>query len=380
MMRAPLVSAALVLASCAAGPDYRPAPLPAAAGGAFAGAAPDIASSDAAPPAWRHLYNDPVLDDLVSEAFAANTDLRIATANLRRASAALTEAKGARLPTTTVTASAVEARQTVPTANGPVPFSSEFYRAGLDVSHEIDVYGRVSRSIEASRADAEAATRDAVPISVAAETTRAHADACSAARQLAVATQSLNLQTDSFDLTRKRVAAGRDSPLDAARARAQLAAARAAQPGFAADQRSALFRLAVLTGKPPTAVDPRAPACMAPPLLRTALPTGDGAALLKRRPDVRRADRQLAAATARIGVATAELCPRIGLGGAITGQGVTPGAVICNNGFGFNIGPVISWSFPNMIADRARIKQARAGGEAALAGFDGTVLKALKEV
>jgi len=97
-----------------------------------------------------------VLDDLVSEAFATNTDLRIATANLRRARAALTEAKGAHLPTTTVTASAVEARQTVPTANGPVPFSSEFYRAGLDVSYEIDVYGRVSRSIEASRADADA--------------------------------------------------------------------------------------------------------------------------------------------------------------------------------------------------------------------------------
>lgn len=374
--------AALLLTGCAAGPDYRPAPLPAATGGAFAGAAPDIASSAAVPATWWRLYDDPVLDDLVGEAFAANTDLRVATANLRRARAALTEAKGARLPTTTVTASAVEARQTVATANGPVPFSSEFYRAGLDVSYEIDLYGRVGRSIEAQRADAdaEAATRDAVLISVAAETTRAYADACSAARQLAVATQSLKLQTDSFDLTRKRVAAGRDSPLDAARARAQLEATRAAQPGFAAEQRSALFRLAVLTGKPPTAVDPRAAACMAPPLLRTAMPTGDGAALLKRRPDVRRADRQLAAATARIGVATAELYPRISLGGAITGQGITPGAVISNNGFGFNIGPLISWSFPNIIAARARIKQAKAGGEAALAGFDGTVLEALREI
>ncbi len=88
---------------------------------------------------------------------------------------------------------------------------------------------------------------------------------------------------------------------------------------------------------------------------------------------------KLAAATARIGVATADLYPRISIGGSITGQGTTPGAVISNNGFGFSIGPVLSWSFPNIIAARARIKQARAGSEAALASFDGTVLTALRE-
>ena len=381
MMRAHLLLATLLLGGCAVGPDYRPAPLPAATGGAFAGATPDIASSAAVPATWWRLYADPVLDDLVGQAFAANTDVRVATANLRRARAALNEAQGARLPTTSVSASAVEARQTVATANGPVPFRSEFYRAGLDVSYEIDLYGRVGRNIGAARAgaDAEAAARDAVLISVAAETTRAYADACSAARQLAVATRSLTLQSDSFNLTEKRVAAGRDSPLDAARARAQVEATRAALPGFAADRRSALFRLAVLTGKPPTQVDPRAAACTAPPQLTVPIPTGDGTALLQRRPDVRRADRQLAAATARIGVATADLYPRISLGGALSGQGTTPGAVVSSNGFGFNIGPLLSWSFPNIIAARARIKQARAGGEAALAGFDGTVLAALQE-
>jgi len=376
-----LLALPLLLAACAVGPDYRPAPLPAATGGPFAGADPAIASSEAVPATWWRLYDDPLLDDLVGQAFAANTDLRVAAANLRRTRAVLNEAQGARLPTTTISASAVEARQTVATPNGPVPFRSEFYRAGLDASYEIDLYGRVGRNIEAVRADAdaEAAARDAVLISVAAETTRAYADACSAARQLAVASRSLQLQTDSFALTEKRVAAGRDSPLDAARARTQLETTRAALPGFEADRRSALFRLAVLNGKPPTAVDPRAAACTAPPQLKAPLPTGDGTALLKRRPDVRRADRQLAAATARIGVATADLYPRISLGGAVSGQGTTPGAVISNNGFGFSIGPVLSWSFPNIIAARARINQARAGGEVALAGFDGTVLAALRE-
>ncbi len=156
---------------------------------------------------------------------------------------------------------------------------------------------------------------------MAAETARAYADACSGARQLAVAQRSLQIQTDSFALTERRVAAGRDSPLGAAQARSQLETTRASLPGFAANRRSALFRLAVLTGKPPTEIDPRAAACSAPPLLKQPLPVGDGAALLKRRPDVRRADRQLAAATARIGVAIADLYPKISLGGAVSGRG-----------------------------------------------------------
>jgi outer membrane protein, multidrug efflux system len=369
----------LLLTACAAGPDYVAPPVPPAASAAFTPSPEAITA--ATPDAWWRLYDDPVLDELIGQAFAANTDIRIATANLRRARAVLNEAQGARLPATTITGSAVEARQTVATPNGPVPFSSEFYRLGFDASYEIDLYGRIGRSIEAARADAaaEAAARDGVLISVAAETGRAYADACSAARQLDVARRSLKVQSDSFDLTAARVAAGRDSPLDTARARSQLESTRATLPGFEADQRSALFRLAVLTGKPPTQVDPRAAACTAPPQLKAPIPTGDGAVLLKRRPDIRRADRQLAAATARIGVATADLYPKISLGGTVSGQGTTPSAVFSNNGFGFSIGPAISWSFPNITAARARIVQAKAGNEAALATFDGTVLTALRE-
>jgi NodT family efflux transporter outer membrane factor (OMF) lipoprotein len=369
----------LLLSACAVGPDFHPASTPPAALAAFTPLA--AVTSASTPDAWWRLYNDPVLDDLILAAFAANTDLRVATANLRRARAMLSEARGGRLPTTVVSGTAVEAQQSVPTINGPLPFRSEFYRLGLDASYEIDLYGRVGRTIEAARADAaaEAATRDTVAISVAAETARAYADACSAARQLAVAQRSLQIQSDSFALTERRVAAGRDSPLDAARARSQVESTRASLPTFTANHRSALFRLAVLTGEPPTQVDPRAAACEAPPLLDRPIPAGDGAALLKRRPDVRRADRALAAATARIGIATADLYPKISLGGAVNGQGTTPGAVFRSNGFGFSVGPLISWTFPNIVASRARIAQAKAGTEAALAAFDGTVLAALKE-
>ena len=373
------IGSLLLLTACAIGPDYHPAATPAAASAPFTPSA--VASTDATPADWWRLYDDPVLDDLIAQAFAANTDLRVATANLRKARAVLDETRSARLPSTNITGSATEAQQVISTLNGPVPFRSEFYSLGFTASYEIDLYGRVTRSIEAARADAaaQAAARDTVAISVAAETARAYADACSAARQYSVAERSLKLQSDSFDLTERRVAAGRDSPLDAARARAQLESTRASLPTFAANQRSALFRLAVLTGKPPTEPDPRAAACTAPPLLKQPIPVGDGAALIKRRPDVRQADRQLAAATARIGVATADLYPKISLGGSVSGQGVTPGGVFSSNGFGFSIGPAISWSFPNITVARARIKQARATTEAALATFDGTVLAALKE-
>jgi NodT family efflux transporter outer membrane factor (OMF) lipoprotein len=300
---------------------------------------------------------------------------------LRQVRASLLEARGSRLPETSITGSAVESRQAVPTPQGPVAFETAFYRLGLDASYEIDLYGRVTRLVQAARADyeAEVAAKDTVRISVAAETARAYADACSAGAQAAVAERSLTLQTDSFALTEKRVAAGRDAPLDLARARALLETTRATLPGFEAARTGALGRLAVLTGRQPGDVDARAAACVAPPQLKEPIPTGDGAALLQRRPDVRQAERALAAATARIGVAMADYFPRISLGGSVSGQGVTPDAVVSNRGFAFSLGPAISWSFPNIAATRARVISARAGSEAALATFEGTILGALEE-
>ena len=379
MKPAPLLFSALLLSACALGPRHTPPSLPPAAEAAFITPAP--VTADTAPDQWWRLYDDPVLDALIVQAFAANTDLRIATANLARARGLLLESMGGRLPSTSISGSAVEARQAVPTPQGPVAFESEFYRLGLDMSYEIDLYGRVGSSIAASRAEAqaEAAALDTVRLTVAAETARAYADACSAARQRDVADQSLKLQTQSFALTERRVAAGRDAPLDLARARAQLESTRATLPGFTAARQSALARLALLTGRTPAEVDPRAAACAMPPSLSQPIPVGDGAALLKRRPDIRQAERLLAAATARISVAIADLFPQISLGGGISGQGVTPGAALSNRGFAFSIGPAISWSFPNINTARARIRQSRAGADAALASFDGSVLKALQE-
>lgn len=377
-MRALVLLPALLLSACI-GPDYRQPPLPTGAGGAFVSAAP--VTTAATPDAWWRLYEDAVLDDLVRTALGANTDLRVAAANLRRARASLSESRSARLPTTNITGSGTRSQQVILLPGGPVAFETDFYRLGLDASYEIDLYGRVSRQIEAARGEAAAAAadRDAAAVAVAGEVARAYVDACAGGYRLAVATRSLKVQEDSFAITAQRVAVGRDSPLDQARAQAQLDAVRATVPDLAAARTEALYRLALLTGKPPAAIDARAAACTTVPQLKMQLPVGDGAALLKRRPDVRAAERRLAAATARIGVALADYFPRITLGGAITGQGINPGDVFRPGGFGFSIGPQISWGFPNIWATAARVRGARAGEEAARATFDGVILGALKE-
>ena len=386
--------AALLLGACMLGPNYRPAPTPAVAAGGFTGGSIAVAVSEPLPDSWWQLYRDPALDALVEQALAANTDLRVASANLRQARGVLSEARAGRLPSTTITAAGGYSRSAASNRSGGGTgstgagntgsgnFQSQYYNAGLDVSYEVDLFGRVSRTIAAARADADAleAARDTVRVSVAAETMRAYADACTATRQLTVAQSSLELQTQSFGLTERLYRAGRGTPLDVARGRAQLEAIRATLPLFVTDRRTALFRLKLLLGQPAEAPPPAAAAtCAAPPRLLTPLPVGDGAALLRRRPDIRQADRRLAAATARIGVAIASLYPSIALGGAVGTSALSIGGLGSSAAFTYNIGPFISWSFPNIAVARARIVQARAGNEGALASFDGTVLGALQE-
>ncbi len=397
--RAVPICAALTLAACAVGPNYHPAPTPPVAAGRFAASDTIAVSATALPDKWWQLYDDPALDALVAEALTANTDLRVATANLRRARAILGETRAQRLPATAISASANYLKSNGSSGNtggggsgGGVSgggstgttgggYQGEYYSAGLDVSYELDLYGRVRRDIAASRADvaAQEAQRDTVRTSVAAETARAYADACSAALQADVARQSLTLQLQTVELTENLALAGRGTPLDTSRARAQYEQVRATLPPFVAARRDALFRLSVLTGHAPEEIAPAAAACTTPPQLKAPIPVGDGTALLKRRPDIRQADRALAAATARIGVATAALYPKVTLGGSIGTSGINLGQLGSDGSFRFSLGPLLSWTFPNIIVARARIRQAQASNEAALATFDGTVLTALRE-
>src|SRR5690606_5347004 len=223
-------AALLSLVGCAVGPDYRePEPDPAARA-PFAGADVDAFVPEPPRDDWWRLYDDPVLDAVVTEALDANTDLRAAAANLARANAVLREARGERLPATTFSAGSTSGRQNF--VQQGFSFEDTIYDVGFDVSYQLDLFGRVTRAIQAARADAQAveAVHRTVQITVAAETARAYVAACAARLELAAAERSLALQRETQALTERLYEAGRGTALDVARASAAAEQTRAAIP------------------------------------------------------------------------------------------------------------------------------------------------------
>ncbi len=380
---ATLLAGAAALSACTTvGPDYKEA-LPDATGQAKLHASAEPVFTPDLPPAdWWRLYDDQRLDQFVAEALGANTDLRVAAANLAQARAVLRETRAGRSIDTSLNAGVTYRRQSSAALGLDVDLpEGELYDAGLDVAYQLDLFGRIRRAVEASRADVEAvqAAYDLTRISVVAETVRAYTDACSAGRRLAVAQRSVEVQEQTFDLTRRLLEGGRATALETNQAGALLEQTRAEIPTLEALRQTALYRLAVLTGRPPADFPRDLVNCATPLQLGTPIPVGDGAALLSRRPDVRAAERRLAAATARVGVATADLYPSISIGGSIGSTAAALGDLVSSSAFRYSVGPLISWSFPNMAVARARIAQAEAGQQGALAEFDGTWLRALQE-
>jgi len=375
-MAAPLL--AVILAGCARGPDYRAPDTPPAAAGPFVS---QSAYTRTAPPPddWWRLYDDAALNALVARAFDANADLLQAQANLARARAIYDEARSSLWPATLAHGGAQYGRDQAAWAGGGQAPAQWSYSGGLQIAYEVDLYGRVRRDIEAARYDAEsmAAARDAVRVAVAAETTRAYTDACTLGDAIDIARASAGLAADNLRLVSSRLQAGAATQLDVERAGAAAARAQAAVAPLQGQRQAALFELAALIGKTPAEVPATARQCRHAPSLATALPVGDGASLLRRRPDLRQAERGLAADTARIGVATADLYPRITLGASA--DYFRNGQLRGNRSWSFALGPLISWEFPHMAAARSRLRQARAQADASLAAFDAAVLRALKE-
>ena len=394
--RASVFALAASLAACAihpVGPDYH---VPAAAivnrpGAAapFAGAPPSAASGASAPfadaplpPNWWRLYQDPKLDALVEKALANNTDLRMALANLEKSEAADRAVEGQKRPTLKADFGPGFGHASGVTYLVPdyVPASGYQYDAGASLSYDLDLFGRLKRAIEAAKDDTEAAQAalDLVRVNVAAGTARAYADACASGLRIASAQHSTELQQRALDISLRLQQAGRVGITDSARARTQLQVLEAAIPPLQAHRQAALYRLATLTGELPQDFDRDVATCALPPHVVGTIPVGDGAALLKRRPDIRQAERQLAAATATIGVATADLYPRVSLGLQL-GSASLGNDFLGKDSFSYNVGPLISWTIPNTGVVRAHIAQANANANGALAKFDGTVLTALRE-
>lgn len=379
------IALSFLLAGCAAvGPNYVP-PKPPAGLADKPGTAFDASSSPALsvaplPPRWWRLYEDARLDAIVEQALEANTDLRVAAANLDRAQAAVREVRAASGVQTGVEGG-VSVGQLSTLGVAPADGVHGQIDAGVSISYELDVVGRIRRTIEAATAtaDAQAAAYDLARTTITASVVGAYSDACASGAQIAVAQRSLELQRQSLALTERGVRGGVFAPLDASRSRTLVEQLEAALPPLEANRRVALYRLAVLTGKAPADYPSDLAACVTIPHISQPLPVGDGAALVRRRPDIRQAERELAAATAMIGIETAGLYPTVSIGvsGGTTSRRV--GGLFSDSALHFTTGPLISWSFPNRSVARARIAGANASTRAALASFDGKVLGALRE-
>jgi len=376
---------ALGVSACAVGPNFHPPATPAPTAAPFVSARPAIASGEAPPNAWWRLYDDPALDALVQEALTENQDLKVAAANLLKARGVLAQARAGLFPSTDLSLTdqwgVSGTQEFINSLTGAKTTPSWFATGALNVSYQADLFGRIRRTIEASRADA-AATAEAenvVRVTVAAETARAYADACAFAEQADTAKASAATAKSILDLTIRERDLGARSDFDVASAAATLDAARAAVPTFEGQQRAQLFELAVLTGRPPSEISTAAAACKTPPRIDKPLPVGDGAALLRRRPDVLQAERTLAGDTARIGVATADFFPTVALTGSAGPSGSTLSQFTSGGGFSYQLGPLITWTFPNVLVARAEVIQARAQASASIASFNSVVLNALKE-
>ena len=380
-----LVAVLASLAACRVGPNYHAPALPQGAEAPLVSLNMAADTPTSTPDAWWHLYNDTRLDALVQEALQANRSLAAADANFAAARAVVSAVHSERYPSTAASAGGLYGRDAttdqILELTGRPPQTSWVLEDIFQTAYELDLFGRVHRAIEAAKAnaDAVAAIRDGVRVVVAAETARAYAAICTLGQEIGVANHSLAVVSHGADITEKRREAGAGADYDVARAQALVAQVRSAIPELEGERRATLFELTAILGRTPTRAPNDLITCVTPPQLAALIPVGDGAELIKRRPDVRQAERRLAAATAEIGVATADLYPTVRLVGLFGGAADQLSQLNTNVGRTWGVGPSISWNFPNMAAPRARVRQAKAEQAAALASFDAVVLTALNE-
>ncbi|WP_313062163.1 TolC family protein, partial [Pseudomonas rhodesiae] len=355
----------LALAACAVGPDYK-TQTPEAANIA---AAADAKQYDHAKfeGIWWQQFDDPTLNQLVTQSLQGNRDLRVAFARLRAARAIRDDASNDAMPTITSRASSDLGKGQIP-GQTTKRVNSERYDLGLDMAWELDLFGRIQRNLEASDADQQAAEADLYQLQVTliAELVDAYGQLRGAQLRERIALDNLKNQQESRTITVSLRDAGVGDQLDVERADARLASVEASVPQLQAEQVRERNRIATLLGQRPDklTVD------LSPkdlPAIAKALPIGDPGQLLQRRPDILSAERKLAAATARIGVAKADLFPRVSLSGFLgftAGRGSQIGSSAAN---AWALGPSITWAAFDLGSARARLRGADAEADGALA-------------
>ena len=384
----------LLLVGCTVGPNYNrpdlsvPSTWKEAQGGG-------VAAQPAELTRWWAAFNDPLLDSLVARAVRSNLDLRIAEGRIREARASRGVIAADAWPTLDVSGSYSRSRNSKnalafpsqggggsPSSLGGDIVEHDLFKTGFDASWEVDLFGGVRRKVEAAEASIEASVenRRDVLVTLLGDVAKNYIDLRGFQRRLVVARANLEAQRETLDLTRVRFRAGLASDLDVAQAEAQVNTTTAQIPALESSLKQAAYRLDALLGLHPGALwdelSKEAQIPSLPPEVLVGLPSE----LLRRRPDIRRAERQLAAATAQIGAAVADLFPKFSLTGAVGLQSFSAGDWFTRGSRFWSIGPTISWPIFDAGKIRANIEVRNAQQEQALNQYEKTVLTALGDV
>ena len=398
MSRRAIAIISCLLTGCTVGPNYQPPEreVPAAWIGTTPTTAPTTQGSQTLPnptdvSQWWQTFNDPTLDSLIDRAIQTNLDLRAAESRVRQARASYRFARGGHYPTFDVGASYRVAgsegtSRSIVTSGGTVTSSTggtrELYEAGLDAAWEIDIFGGIRREVEAARANVQFTIEDHrdVLITLTSELALNYIDLRGTQRQLAIARENLRTQEYSADLTRRRQRGGFVSALDVANADAQVAATKSQLPTLEQVAQQTIYNIALLLGaEPATLLNELAPPGEIPPT-PSEIPIGLPSELLRRRPDIRRAEANLHTATARVGVATADLFPRFALTGSVGVSGDNGGALFNWNNGVWSFGPSVTYPLFSAGRIRANIAVQNELQEQAAIGYEQAVLTALRDV
>ncbi|MBN1829305.1 MAG: efflux transporter outer membrane subunit [Deltaproteobacteria bacterium] len=328
---------------------------------------------------WWTTLNDPVLSGLIDRAVKGNLDIKKAQARLRESRARRGVSEATLFPTLDASGSVTKSGTGDKNGGGQ---EKELYSVAFDAGWEIDLFGRIRRSVEAAEADFQASQEDLrnVLVSLTAEVALNYIELRTYQTRLAVAEANLKIQQETYELTRMRFQAGLDDELSVLQARYTLENTRSQAPVLRISLEESRNRIAVLLGVQPGVL--HAELAKPQPVSVTPLEIAVGvpADLLRRRPDVRKAERELAAQTARIGVATADLYPKITLSGSIGLEALSIGSLFSAGSGFYSFGPRIAWPIFDAGAIRNNIKVQSALQEQALIQYESTVLQALEEV
>jgi NodT family efflux transporter outer membrane factor (OMF) lipoprotein len=370
----------LAIAGCTVGPDYRQpvTTLPAA----YRETGEGLATEAAALASWWKTLGDPLLDRLVERAARQSLDLREALARVEELRALRGVTAAELWPAVDARAGYQRRADSENTPFGAFAVDYDRYTMGADVSWEIDLWGRVERSIEAADADlqAEIETLRGVLVSVIGEVAANYVQLRSLQERVVIANANRALQERTLALVEARYAAGFVTERDVAQARANVAATRARVPALEIAARAAENRLAVLLGMAPGTLAAELAAAAPIPVPPAKVAVGVPSDVVRRRPDIRVAERTLAAATARIGVAEADLYPRLSLFGAFGFESDEVRTLFDGNSFTMGVGPDLRWNLFDAGAVRGRIAAQDARTQQALARWERTVLVAVEEV